>query len=57
MVAPAPMNALRAMMRETSMTPDNLIWPIFLQAGKDEESAIASMPANSPMTINQRLAF
>ena len=27
--------ALRALTRETAMTPDNLIWPIFLQAGKD----------------------
>lgn len=45
--------ALRAMVRETAMTPDNLIWPIFLQAGRDEESAIASMPGVSRLTVDR----
>ncbi|SDE11059.1 porphobilinogen synthase [Limimaricola pyoseonensis] len=45
--------ALRAMVRETAMTPDNLIWPIFLQAGRDEESAIASMPGVTRRTVDR----
>ncbi|WP_370162838.1 porphobilinogen synthase [Limimaricola soesokkakensis] len=45
--------ALRAMVRETAMKPDNLIWPIFLQAGRDEESAIASMPGVSRLTVDR----
>ncbi|WP_432256191.1 porphobilinogen synthase [Limimaricola sp. AA108-03] len=45
--------ALRAMVRETAMTPDNLIWPIFLQAGRGEESAIASMPGVSRLTVDR----
>ncbi|MCZ4260222.1 porphobilinogen synthase [Limimaricola sp. G21655-S1] len=48
--------ALRAMVRETAMTPDNLIWPIFLQAGRDEESAIASMPGVSRLTVDRAVA-
>ncbi|MGR3463632.1 porphobilinogen synthase [Limimaricola sp.] len=45
--------ALRAMTRETAMTPDNLIWPIFLQAGRDEASAIASMPGVERLTVDR----
>ena len=45
--------ALRAMTRETAMTPDNLIWPIFLQAGRDEQSAIVSMPGVSRLTVDR----
>ncbi|MFT6532485.1 MAG: porphobilinogen synthase [Limimaricola cinnabarinus] len=45
--------ALRAMTRETAMTPDNLIWPIFLQKGRNEQSAIASMPGVSRLTVDR----
>ena len=48
--------ALRAMTRETAITPDNLIWPIFLQAGRDEQSAIASMPGVSRLTVDRAVA-
>ena len=44
--------ALRSMVRETSLAPSDFIWPVFLMAGKDEETAIPSMPGVTRKTIN-----
>ena len=35
---------LRALMRESVLTPDDLIWPVFVRDGKGEREAIPSMP-------------
>lgn len=45
--------ALRAMMRENTVTPDDLIWPIFVMAGKDEETPVASMPGVMRRTVDR----
>jgi len=45
--------ALRAMVRETSLAPSDFIWPVFLMAGKDEETAIPSMPGVTRKTIDR----
>ncbi|NRB35290.1 MAG: porphobilinogen synthase [Rhodobacteraceae bacterium] len=36
--------ALRAMVRETTLTPDDLIWPVFVRDGEGVEEPVASMP-------------
>ncbi len=45
--------ALRDMVRENSLAPSDFIWPVFLMAGKDEETAIPSMPGVTRKTINR----
>ena len=45
--------ALRSMVRETSLAPSDFIWPVFLMAGKDEETAIPSMPGVTRKTIDR----
>ena len=45
--------ALRDMVRETSLAPSDFIWPVFLMAGKDEETAIPSMPGVTRKTIDR----
>lgn len=45
--------ALRAMVRENSLAPADFIWPVFLMAGKDEETAIPSMPGVTRKTIDR----
>jgi len=36
--------AIRRMVRETTLSPEDLIWPLFVTEGQDEEVPIASMP-------------
>ena len=36
--------ALRALVRECSLSPDDLIWPVFVRSGEGVEEPIASMP-------------
>jgi len=45
--------ALRDMVRENSLAPSDFIWPVFLMAGKDEETAIPSMPGVTRKTIDR----
>ncbi len=45
--------ALRALTRQHSLSPDDLIWPIFLMDGRDDETAIASMPGVTRKTIDR----
>ena len=45
--------ALRDMVRETSLAPSDFIWPVFLMAGKDEETAIPSLPGVTRKTIDR----
>lgn len=61
-VAPYPMTrlrrlrkspALRALMRENTLTPDDFIWPVFLMAGKDDETVIPSMPGVTRKTVDR----
>ena len=42
----------RRLVRETALTPDDLIWPIFLMEGKNERSAVASMPGVERLSVD-----
>ena len=42
----------RNMVRENSLTVNDLIWPIFIQEGKNTSTKIASMPDVSRLTID-----
>ncbi len=43
----------RAMVQETTLTPANLIWPIFVMDGKDIAEPILSMPGVSRLSIDR----
>ncbi len=45
--------ALRALVRENTLTPDDLIWPVFVMAGTDEETPIGSMPGVTRKTVDR----
>ncbi len=42
--------ALRGLMRENTLTADDLIWPVFVMEGRDAEHQIASMPGVARLT-------
>ncbi len=45
----------RRLMRETRLSPDNLIWPVFVLEGDDAAEAVSSMPGVERMTIDRLL--
>lgn len=45
----------RRLMRETRLSPDNLIWPVFVLEGDDAVAAVSSMPGVERMTIDRLL--
>ncbi len=45
--------ALRGLQREYSLRTEDLIWPVFIQDGKDTETPIASMPEVARLTIDR----
>ena len=44
---------LRRMVRETTLSTADLIWPVFLTEGEDREDPIPSMPGVARMTIDR----
>jgi porphobilinogen synthase len=44
---------LRRMVRETSLSPDDLICPLFVRYGKDERRPISSMPNQFQLSVDQ----
>ena len=44
---------LRALARQNVLTPDDLIWPIFVMDGVDDETPIASMPGVTRKTVDR----
>ncbi|MEO9826626.1 MAG: porphobilinogen synthase [Paracoccaceae bacterium] len=46
-------DALRRLVRENTLSVDDLIWPIFLRDGDDDETSIASMPDVSRLTVDR----
>jgi porphobilinogen synthase len=44
---------LRRMIRETTLSPDDFIYPLFIRYGKNEERPIASMPGQKQMTVDK----
>jgi porphobilinogen synthase len=47
--------ALRGLMRETHLTPDHLIYPLFLVPGKGIKDEISSLPGNFRLSEDQLL--
>ena len=45
----------RRLMRETVLTPDDLIWPVFVIEGEDRVETVASMPGVERLTIDRLL--
>jgi len=45
--------ALRGLARQNVLTPDDLIWPIFVMDGVDEETPIGSMPGVTRKTVDR----
>ena len=45
--------ALRALSRENTLTTDDLIWPVFVMEGKDDETPVASMPGVVRRTVDR----
>ena len=46
-------DALRRLVRETTLSVDDLIWPVFLREGEDDETPIPSMPGVARLTIDR----
>ncbi|TRD21827.1 porphobilinogen synthase [Palleronia caenipelagi] len=44
---------LRRLVSEARLSPDDLIWPVFVQEGKDEATDIPSMPGVQRLTIDR----
>ena len=45
--------ALRDLVRENTLTPSDFIWPVFVMAGQDAETPIASMPGVTRKTVDR----
>ncbi len=45
--------ALRALVRETTLTVDDLIWPVFLMEGENEVYPVPSMPGVQRLTVDR----
>ena len=44
---------MRALVRETSLSAANLVWPVFVQEGEDGETPIASMPGQARFGVRK----
>ena len=47
------LDALRRLVREEILSVDDLIWPIFLREGENDETPISSMPGVVRQTIDR----
>jgi len=47
---------LRSLVRETRLSPQDLIYPIFVRSGEDVKNPIASMPGIFQLSINHAVA-
>ena len=45
--------AMRALARQNTLTVDDLIWPVFVMDGKDDETPVASMPGVVRRTVDR----
>ncbi|MGR3513920.1 MAG: porphobilinogen synthase [Paracoccaceae bacterium] len=46
-------DARRRLIREHTLTVDDLIWPIFIREGKDDETPVPSMPGVARLTLDR----
>jgi porphobilinogen synthase len=44
--------SIRALVRETVLTPKDMVLPLFVQEGRDRRTAIASMPGHARLSID-----
>ena len=44
---------LRDMVRETSLSPTNLIYPLFVGPGKDKVQPVSSMPGVAQLSVDR----
>jgi porphobilinogen synthase len=49
-------DALRAMVRETALAPDDFILPLFAMPGRDQRREVASMPGVFQLSVDQVVA-
>ncbi|MGI9390709.1 MAG: porphobilinogen synthase [Boseongicola sp.] len=47
------LDALRRLVREATLSVDDLIWPIFLREGDNDETPVSSMPGVARLTIDR----
>ena len=47
---------IRAMVRETSLAPTNLIYPLFIGPGKDKVQPVSSMPGVAQLSVDRAVA-
>lgn len=45
-------DALRRLVRENTLTPDDFIWPVFVTAGKGQRDAVVSMPGVERLSVD-----
>jgi porphobilinogen synthase len=48
--------ALRSLVRETSLAPDDLIWPLFVVPGQRVRNAVKSMPGVFQLSVDELVA-
>jgi porphobilinogen synthase len=48
--------ALRALVRETTLAPDDLIWPLFVVPGQRVRNAVKSMPGVFQLSVDELVA-
>ena len=49
-------DALRRLVRENTLSVDDLIWPIFIREGEDDETPVPSMPGVARLTLDRAVA-
>jgi len=48
--------ALRALVRETTLAPDDLVWPLFVRPGKQVRNPVKSMPGVFQLSVDELVA-
>ncbi len=48
--------ALRSLVRETSVAPDDLVWPLFVVPGRKVRNAVKSMPGVFQLSVDELVA-
>jgi porphobilinogen synthase len=48
--------ALRRLVRETTLAPDDLVWPLFVAPGKKVRNAVKSMPGVFQLSVDELVA-
>ena len=47
------LGSLRRLVRESTLSVDDLIWPVFVREGEDDETPVPSMPGVARLTIDR----